>query len=566
VEKERLTMLQCRDDVLFYTKMLVRMKSIVNTAGEKEIAQTLHSLIATLPYFQENPSYLIKAPTVDDELERYNIMAFVKGTKEASSKTVILMGHIDTVGTEDYNRLEAVACEPDELREAMKQEDHPGDLRQHLDSEDWLFGRGALDMKSGVAGHFYLLKHYAEHPEQLAGNLVFLAVCDEEDRSHGILSALKQLKAWKEEHRFDYIAAINADFVSPRYPGDPHRYIYKGTVGKLLPAFYIVGAETHAGASFEGLDPNWLAAELTRQLDYNPELCNEALGEVTVPPVSLKQSDLKPTYNVQTALAAYVYYNMLIYTWTPKEVLEKLKRHAEIAFDDALSVFEQRYREYCRRSGEPPRDIPWRTKVLTYEELNKLLQSEHGERYEQHMEQFKQQLLLDRSLDLRMFAVKVVEEAWKWKKDKHPVMILFFASLYSPRVELTGKNHKEQTLIEALNEGVRTIQDSYEHPIRVKPFFPYISDMSFVSLSDDEEAILTETANNPSWKSKLHVDYQDIRDLDVPVINIGPYGHDAHKKYERVEVNYSMYIVPNLTNLVIRGLLNRTNSDGFTFN
>ncbi|MDF2959409.1 MAG: peptidase [Paenibacillus sp.] len=548
-------MLQCRDDVLFFTKLLVRIESIVNTNGEKEIAQTLYSLIASLPYFQQNPSYLIKAPTVNDDMERYNIMAFVKGTKQKSDKTVILMGHIDTVGMDDYNQLKSMACEPDGLREAMMREELPEEIRQHLESEEWLFGRGTLDMKSGIAGHLYLLKHYAEHPEELAGNLVFLAECDEEDSSHGILSALKQLKAWKEYYQFDYIAAINADFVSPRYPGDPNRYIYKGTVGKLLPAFYITGAETHAGACFEGFDPNWLAAELTRQLNYNPELCNGAFGEISVPPVSLKQTDLKPSYSVQTALAAYVYFNMLIYTWTPKEVLGKLKRHAEIAFDNALSVFELRYREYCRLSGEPQRDIPWRTKVLTYEEMNKLLKSEHGESYEQHMEQFKQQLLTDRSLDLRLYTVKVVEEAWKWMKDQSPAIILFFASLYSPRVEMTGKSSKEQKLIEVLDEAVHRIQDRYEHPIQVKPFFPYISDMSFISLSDDEESIETETANNPAWKSKLYVDYQDIRDLDVPVINIGPYGHDAHKKYERVEISYSLFIVPNLTNLVIRGLL-----------
>lgn len=548
-------MLQCQEEVLFYTKMLVRIQSIVNTSGEKEIAQTLYSLIASLTYFQQHPSFLVKAPTVDDDVERYNVMAFVKGTKEASDKTVILMGHIDTVGIDDYNLLESVACEPDELREAMKREELPDDIRRHLDSEEWLFGRGALDMKSGVAGHFYLLKHYAEHPEQLAGNLVFLAECDEEDSSRGILAALKQLKAWKKEHRFDYAAAINSDFVSPRYAGDPNRYIYKGTVGKLLPAFFIAGAETHAGASFEGLDPNWLAAELTRQMNYNPELCNEAFGEIGAPPVSLKQTDLKPAYSVQTALAAYVYFNMLIYTWTPREVIEKCRRQAEIAFDNALMIYGQRYREYCRLSGEPERNVPWQRRVLTYEEMNKLLMAEHGARYEQHMDQFKQQLLLDRSLDLRMYSVKVVEEAWKWMKDKSPAMILFFASLYSPRVELTGKNRKEQRLIAALDEAVGAVQDQYEHPIRVKPFFPYISDMSFVSLSDDEAAIEAETANNPAWKSKLHVEYEDIRELSVPVINIGPYGHDAHKKYERVEVGYSLFIVPNLTNLVIQGLL-----------
>ena len=65
--------------------------------------------------------------------------------------------------------------------------------------------------------------------------------CDEEDGSHGIISSLTELKRLRDVHRFDYVAAINADFVSPRYNGDPNRYIYKGTVGKLLPSFFITG-------------------------------------------------------------------------------------------------------------------------------------------------------------------------------------------------------------------------------------------------------------------------------------------------------------------------------------
>lgn len=550
-----MAMLPCQEDVLLYTKRLVRIESIVGTSGEKEIAETLHALLAALPYFQQNPSYLVKSPTLNDEIERYNVMAFVKGTKRPSGRTVILMGHLDTVGTDDYGALKSSACEPDGLRRELMRQELPDDLRRQLESGDWLFGRGALDMKSGLASHLYLLQYYSERPEELAGNIVFVAECDEEDGSHGILSAIRQLLAWQEEHGFDYIAAINADFVSPRYPGDPNRYIYKGTVGKLLPAFYITGAETHAGACFEGLDPNWLAAELTRELNYNPELCNAAHGEVGAPPVTLKQTDLKPSYDVQTGLAAYVYYNMLIYTWTPKEALSRLKRHAEIAFGRALALYAERYRAYCRMSGEPERDIPWRPRVLTYDEMNRMLLSEHGDRYGQHMERFKRELLLDRTLDLRMYSLKVVEEAWRWMKDRSPAMVLFFASLYSPRVELSGSNDKELRLIEALDEAVRSVQDRYEHPIRIKPFFPYISDMSFVGISDDDESIAAEAANNPSWNSKLLVDYEAIRQLDVPVINIGPYGMDAHKKHERAEIRYSMFIVPNITHRVVQRLL-----------
>jgi arginine utilization protein RocB len=548
-------LLDCRDEVLFYTKQLVNIGSVVNTNGEKEIAQALYTMISSFPYFINHPGYVIKPQTVNDELERYNVLAFVKGTKGSSNKTVILMGHLDTVGIDDFTQLADKAFNPDELIAELRKEALPLLVKEHAESGDWMFGRGVLDMKSGVASHLYLLKYYSEHPEELEGNLVFLSECDEEDSSNGILSAVKTLNAWKEEHGFEYAAAINSDFVAPRFQGDKNRYIYKGTVGKLLPSFYITGAETHVGSAFEGLDPNLVAAELTRQIDYNPDLCNEAFGEITMPPVSLKQMDLKPNYTVQTALAAYVYYNFFIHSWTPKDVLEKLIDQASIAFDNALKLYHERYERFCKISGEPCKELAWKPRVMTYEEMEEELIQNFGSEYTSHMLAFKETLLLDGSLDLRMYAARVVEEAWKWMPDQSPTIIVFYSSLYSPRIEVTGETEDERNLIEALEEAVETVQPEYDEPIVVRSFFPYISDMSFVALSDDAEALDAASRNNPSWGTKFYVEYEDIRELNVPVINIGPYGLDAHKRYERMEMDYSLQVVPNLTNEVIKNVL-----------
>ncbi|ESU32196.1 hypothetical protein G3A_12090 [Bacillus sp. 17376] len=548
-------MLDCRDEVLFYTKQLVNIGSIVNTNGENEIAQALYTMISSFPYFMENPSHVIKPQTQTDVLERYNVMAFVKGTKGNSNRTVILMGHLDTVGIDDFTQLADLAFDPDQLLVELKKEKLPPLVNQHAQSGEWMFGRGVLDMKSGVASHLYLLKYFSEHPEELDGNLVFLTECDEEDSSYGILSAVKDLNVWKEEHSFEYVAAVNSDFVSPRFSGDKNRYIYKGTVGKLLPSFYITGSETHVGSAFEGLDPNLIAAELTRQIDYNPDLCNEAFGETTLPPVSLKQMDLKPNYTVQTALAAYVYYNFFIHSWTPKDVLGKMKEQAHIAFEKALKLYEERYQQFCKISGEPGREIQWKPRVMTYEEMEAELIKAHGSEYTAHMVEFKDELILDATLDLRMYAARVVEEAWKWMPDQSPAIIIFYSSLYSPRIEVTGETEDERNLIDALDNAVKTVQPGYDEPIVVRSFFPYISDMSFVALSDDDEALDFASRNNPSWGTKFFVDYQEIRKLNVPVINIGPYGLDAHKRYERMEIDYSVKIVPNLTYEVIRNIL-----------
>ena len=343
--KESMNRHECRDEILDITKKLVAIKSEVNTEGEIAAAKAIRDMIKSHTYFKNHPSQLVMEPTINDERERYNVMAYVKGKKGESKRTVVLMGHMDTVGVDDFGAKQALAFDTDAWKSYLADEKLPEDIKSQVESDDWMFGRGVLDMKSGVASNIYLLTHYASNPELLDGNIVFIAECDEEDSSHGILSALKTLKRWQSKEEFEYAAAINADFVAPAYAGDENRYVYKGTVGKLLPSFFITGEETHVGSAFDGLDPNFIAAELTRQISYNPELSDMALGEATLPPVSLKQTDLKPNYTVQTALSAYVYYNFFVHSWSPEKVLELLKEQAHIAFSNALDTFRARYRK-----------------------------------------------------------------------------------------------------------------------------------------------------------------------------------------------------------------------------
>lgn len=553
--KENIDRLECRDEILEVTKKLVGIKSEVNTDGEIAAAEAIYDMLNNHPYFEANPSQLVMEQTINDERERYNVMAYVKGTKRTSSRTFVLMGHMDTVGVEDFGTQQELAFNPEEWKAHLSGETLPESVQTQLESGDWLFGRGVLDMKSGVASNIYLLTHYAANPELLEGNIVFIAECDEEDSSHGILSALKTLKRWQEEEGFDYAAAINSDFVTEAYAGDMNRYIYKGTVGKLLPSFFITGEETHVGSAFDGFDPNFIAAELTRQISYNPELSDMALGEATIPPVSLKQTDLKPNYTVQTALSAYVYYNFFVHSWSPEKVLELLKEQAEIAFRNALNTFQERHRKYNELSGDEEREIPWEPRVYTYDEMDMLLKEAHGNGYLEHMKDFKAELEQDENLDSRMLAARIVEEAWKFMPDKNPAIIVFYSSLYSPRVALSGKDENERILLDALDDAIEAVQPEYDHPIVARNFFPHISDMSFVAMSDDMSEIDDMIANTPSWGKKLFVDFQDVADLNIPVINIGPYGMDGHKRLERMEMTYSLEMVPNLTNRVIKQVL-----------
>lgn len=544
------------EELLQLTKKLITVPSIVGTEGEARLAQLIYDHLASQPYFRKHPGYLQLRQTVNDDCERYNVLALVKGEGEPGAKTVILMSHMDTAGIEDYGDLAPWACNPDELAQRLRQRpDLPPGVAESLASGSYLFGRGALDMKSGLAVHLGLIQEFAENVGQMSGNVLLVAACDEEDMSHGMLSALKELKRLAETEGLEYIAALNADCTCPCGLGDRNRYIHMGSIGKLLPTFFVAGRETHAGQPFQGFDPNLLAAELVRLIDCNSSLCDRDGTEVTAPPVSLKLSDLKRTYTVQTTLAAYCYFNVFLYRRTTEQVMNLMKKQAVRAFDRVLDRLNRQYRAYCRKTGQVFQQLPWRPRVYTYAELYRELCQKYGEPFSRAIETYARELRADRSLDLRTFSLQVVREVWKWVPDQSPAVVVFFSSLYSPWVKVDERSIAGRRLVEAVRQGITAAQTLTGYPIVTRPYFPYISDMSFLSLGDSDSGIRCVEENTPAWGVKHKVDFSDIAAINVPVVNIGTYGSDPHKKWERVDIDYTLGVLPVLTRTVVNRLL-----------
>lgn len=549
--------LQCYEEVKQLTKELVKIPSIVKTSGEIKCAEKIYDYYNELEYFEENPEYLLLQQTINDEIERYNTIAMVKGTKGNSKKTIILMGHLDTVGVEDFGAIKKYAQDPDQLPGLLRDLNLGDDVNKDIDSGEYMFGRGALDMKAGVAGHMYLIKYFSQHPEELDGNLIAIAEADEEDNSHGIISALKILKDWKERYDLEYIAAINADYSTPYHENDENRYIYFGTIGKLLPSFYVTGKETHVGQAYGGLDPNLLVAELTRNIELNTDLCDESQGEVTIPPISLKQSDLKDSYTVQTAMAAYSYYNYFTLTMSPKDVMDKMKGIAIESFDNIVGYTNLSYKTFCEKGNHEYTKLPWKTRVYSWEEFYNELATIHGDKYQVYIHNFAKDLNEHNpSMDLREFSMKIINESLtKWSEDKSPAIIIYYSSLFYASIDNTGKDGRELDLFKSVEKAIDFVQDYSDKPVVQKMFYPYISDSSFMSISEDKSKLMALEKNMPAWGTKYTHPIEDILEINVPVANIGTYGKDGHKISERVHMKYSFENIPNITFNAIKNLL-----------
>ncbi|MFP6325444.1 MULTISPECIES: M20 family metallopeptidase [Bacillus amyloliquefaciens group] len=523
------------------TKSLVALNSINGTLGEGKKADYIKDMIKSFPYFQENPSHVWEQAIPEDPYGRKNIFAFIEGNGD-SLNTVIYHAHLDTVGIEDFGPLKDIAFDSDRLAEYFSNYEFDRDVQRDARSGEWMFGRGSVDMQSGIAVHLANLLHFSERRDQLPGHILFMANPDEESQHSGILTSISELKRLKQEKQLRYLAAINNDFITPLYEGDTTRYIYTGAAGKLLPCFAIYGREVHVGDTLSGIDPNLIASEITRRIHNNIHMAENIEGELVLPPTCLYQRDNKEAYNVQTAVSSYVYFNYFIYEKTAKEVMDQLTAVADEACKETERKLSDYYDEYCERTSLPKKEMSWNVQVYSLEDYLKRLRSrgiDPAQCIEQAFKTYEH-------LELRMRCFKAVEELQKLDPEQGAKVIIFYAPPYLPHNYLKEESTRDRLLQHVIQEAVDKTAASTGETFVFKKFFPYLADGSFLSLHETDAEVSAFTDNFPGWDVIGTIPFKEIRELNIPSVNIGVYGKDGHKWTERVYKPYTFHVLPEL--------------------
>lgn len=535
---------------------LVSQKSIVETADEITMSDKVYDIIAKNPYFQKHPENLYFVPVKNDPWNRKIVVAIVNGEKNpANKKTVVFIGHTDTVGISDYGNFSDLATKPEELIEKLKTVSSLSDeVKADVNSGKYLFGRGLFDMKSGDANCIGLMEMITEDIENFDGNMIFSAVCDEEGNSKGMLTFVPELVRLREKFGYQYQGMLDPDYIAPAYPGDPNVYLYIGTVGKLMPTFYVVGKETHVGESFDGLDPNQIAAEITRKVNLNPEFSDVVAGEATLPPITLKQRDLKPEYSVQIASKSILFFNYATHSSTPAQVMEKMMKAGSECFQNVIDTLNERYEKYCGLIGREFKKLPWVERTVSYEELFNMVKKEVPD-LDEKVKAYAEEVSKDPKYDVRDQAMKVVEYVHSLWSDKNPVLIVYLTPPYYPHIYVEGKRPEEAAMIEAVKDAVATTPCDYKLVQRL--FLPCISDLSYAAAPKEEGAMDALKSNMPGFGIVYDLPIEDMQALDLPVADIGSYGKDAHKFTERVEMGYTYEILPQILYKTMIGMLER---------
>ena len=532
--------MKINEEMLQLTKDMVAVSSVNTTKGEKNIGLFIEEYLRAIPYFKEHPKQVIVQSLKNDKLERRNVFALLLGQKDKNSKTIIFHGHTDTVGVEDYGALSGYAFDCDGLAEQLKQIELPEEVKKDLESGEYLFGRGACDMKSGDAVFMILLKELSEHVDNLSGNILLSLNPVEENLHTGIIEGIEVIENLKKEYDLEYVLAINNDYTCHMYPGDKHHYIYTGVGGKLLPCFYIQGRETHVGQCFEGYDPTTVMAELIKELNLNPEYSDSYEGEYALPPTLLKSKDLKGWYNVQTAKEALVYFNYFVLNSDVRDITKKLVTAGVKAVRRATADLNIKYKGYCEKSGKDFQQIENSWSVMSYEDLYQMVKNQDESIDKILAEETVK--LQEAGVDKREIPVSYIRILLARANIYHPVVVLYYATPYCPHNTLK----KDDETVDKLGEILKTVEKEYNVTYKMDGFFPSLSDSSYLSLDDSMESIATLKQNFPQMQQLYPLPLEQIKKLNIKAVNFGVYGKDAHKSTERLQIPYSFGVLPNL--------------------
>lgn len=517
---------------------LVSWQSRTLTDGERKFAHNLKETLMELDYFKENPSYLALH---DAGLGRNVVTALYKNPNV--NETIVLISHFDTVHTEEYGELEPLAFLPEKLTQVLRERSSelPEEARFDLESGNYLFGRGTMDMKMGLALHMSLIEKASI--ENWPINLLLVTVPDEEVDSAGMRAAVPELVKLREEHQLIYKLFLNSEPTFSQEPGDQNYYIYSGTIGKIMPAALFYGKETHVGEPMSGITASFMATFLTQQMEWNPLFREADFNESTPLPVSLQLKDLKMDYSTQTPYRAAALYNVFLMKRGANEVMELFTKAAV----DAAKACNQAYLLICKREDVKPIG---KVNVLRYEELLQYAKEKLGS---DTISSIKTNALKNNNWDDREKSIRIVDQLMIQCQELGPSIVLLFAPPYYPAINTSN----DSLVIDSIDLLKKVGKEKFTLEVNQIHYFNGISDLSYVSYNDESDGWTVYEQNTPVWGDTYSIPFTEMKQLQAPVLNVGPFGKDAHKFTERLHTESAFVQLPFLLEELVKSLFQK---------
>jgi arginine utilization protein RocB len=468
-----------------------------------------------------------------------------------TNRTVILEGHFDVVDIEVYGPLKEVALDPEACTRRMREMTLPEDARLDLESGNYLFGRGVMDMKFGLAMAMCLLGEASEDPGAFGVNLLLVAVPDEENNSAGMRAAAGSL-ARAQEEGLDLLGCIMVEPSDPGYIGGNGRVVSFGTVGKIMPFVLVMGKEAHGSEYFDGINANLVMAHLNLLLEGNPDLADIGREEHYPPMACLKQKDLREAYSITLPERACAYYSLITTRHTPESLLDQVEAAAAEALRRTAEHLDNSKKTFARRANLPDWPSTPTGRVVRYAGLLETARTAFDGDLDAHLAAFL--VKLPETMDEREKGIALVNEVLTISGEKGPLAVTGFMPPFYPYRTNFRVSEKEKAFAAVGETVVREARERFGETFLMNEHFGGVSDLSYLGFQGNPGELDALRANMPGWGTLYDLPVADLLKLDIPALNIGPSGKDAHKMTERLELGYSMNVAPKLLRSAVQML------------
>lgn len=513
---------------------LVSWGSETFTEGEQQFSLKLYDKIRNLDYYREHEENL---QLIDVDYGRQVVSAFYDS--QVTKETIVLISHFDTVQTEEYGDFQHLATMPEQLTRFF--ENHPTLLNQAAQDDiakgDYLFGRGVMDMKMGLCLQLQLLEKAIN--EKWPINLLLMTVPDEEVNSAGMRRAVEYLSLLERQEVLKVKLFLNSEPSFSQGPADINEYIYSGTIGKIMPAALFYGKETHVGEPLKGMTAPYMSSFLTSEMEWNERFEESDYGETTPLPVSLQMKDLKEQYSTQTPYRAMSLFNVFLMKRSAAEIMDIF----EDVTKQAMEKCQNKYDALCERKGVVGIG---KIKTIRYEELKRYALKKLGT---EKVTELEKVILDNENLDDRGKSLRLADQLMINCQELAPAVIILFAPPFYPPA-----NSSEHPLIKDIVRHLLESAEPYAIPLEQIHYFNGICDLSYCQFVLDEGWQAYED-NTPVWGKTYSIPLEEIALFDAPVLNVGPFGKDAHQISERLHMKSAFEEMPVLLQGVVQKVI-----------
>ncbi|MBU3179949.1 M20/M25/M40 family metallo-hydrolase [Clostridium psychrophilum] len=531
---------------------LVSVQSDTGTSLEKDIEKYLYRWLQKLDYFHKNVMNVGIHLLENDPLERSVVWGLIKGK---GRKTVILLNHHDVVDSNDYQTLKDYAYSPDLLKEMLPKVELSKNVNDDLTSGEWIFARGAADMKAGIAIQLSLVEKFSKQ-DNMDGNILFLSVADEESLSLGMRQSVNLLEKIKNKFDLEYNLLIDSE---PYQKTENNEGVfYTGSVGKLMPVVYVRGKKTHIGDIFQGFNSILLLSQIVSETELNTDFSDIVEDEISPPPSWTFFRDGKKFYDASTPESAGGYFSILTLKRTPNIILDQLIEISKHAFENVIVQMNSNYSRHLRKMNKDQCILPWKSNVKTFAQIYNDAIEESGDEFLKDYRLTINKLKIDvknNIINIQESSLAIIGKTLEYISDKTPLAVLAFSPPYYPHVSINDFKKLDKGVSKIDEVIIRIANEVCNENYCKKNYFMGISDMSYVALNESEKIIPHIQYNMPLWKTMYDIPFETIKRLAIPSVNIGPCGKDIHKFTERVLEKDVVRQTPKIIESVIKHVL-----------